>query len=91
MKDMLPDPEKVKNAHDYTLFDIYETDPYAGKVQVYYEYDQGDGWNHSIVFLGKADPSIRKALHIPEEMQVFCYAGQGHGVAEDSGGPGGWE
>lgn len=91
LKDAYPDPDKVKQEAHYTLADIYEGPEYAGKVEVSYEYDHGDSWRHSIAFLGKADPSFRKLMQIPNDMQVICLAGEGHPCAEDSGGPGPWE
>jgi len=64
----------------------------GGKVEVSYEYDHGDSWDHKITFLGKADSNLRKNMQIPaeEKMPVFCLGGEGHPCAEDSGGPGGW-
>lgn len=91
LKDSYPEPEKMKKTTDYKLADIYEGPEYAGKVEVSYEYDHGDGWSHSIAFLGKADPSLRKAMQIPDDLRVVCLAGEGHPCAEDAGGPGGWE
>src|SRR4051794_18535130 len=87
----MDDAEHYKQTSDYTLADIYEGPEYGGKVEVTYEYDMGDGWSHSIAFLGKAHPSMRKAMHIPDEMPVVCLSGEGHPCAEDAGGPGGWD
>ena len=74
--DMYPDPESVKNEADYTLADIYGSEEYGGKVEVSYEYDHGDSWDHQIAFLGRADPSMRKAMYIPDDMEVICLGGE---------------
>ncbi|KAF2140930.1 uncharacterized protein K452DRAFT_42930 [Aplosporella prunicola CBS 121167] len=81
----------VKKASDYTLRDIYEGEEFnKDKIEVQYEYDMGDGWRHHIVFLGRADPSLRRVMGIPPEVKVMCLGGEGHPVAEDSGGKSGW-
>jgi hypothetical protein len=85
------DPEKIKKDTDYTLSYIYDGEEYNGKVQVSSEYDHGDSWNHDIVFLGRADSSMRRQMHIPDELQAVCLGGEGHPCAEDCGGSGGWE
>ena len=51
-----------------------------------FEYDPGDGWEHEITLLGKAHPSLREAMRIPEEQVTFCYAGQGQMTVEACGG-----
>ncbi len=76
MKDAFPDPEGIKLAGEYTLADIYDAEEYRGKVEVSYEYDHGDSWDHQIAFLGRADPNIRKAMRIPDDMQVVCLSGE---------------
>ena len=73
---MYPDPETIKKETDYTLADIYGSEEYGGKVEVSYEYDHGDNWEHQIAFLGRADPSMRTAMHIPDDMQVICLGGE---------------
>jgi hypothetical protein len=75
-KDLYPQPEKCRKTTDYTLADIFDGDEYKGKVDVSYEYDHGDSWDHEILFLGRADPSLRKALKIPDEVKAFCFAGE---------------
>jgi len=47
-------------------------------VEVSYEYDHGDSWDHKITFLGKADSNLRKNMQIPaeEKMPVFCLGGE---------------
>jgi hypothetical protein len=61
---------------DYTLADIWDKEPYKGNVQVNYEYDHGDSWEHDITFLGKADPGLRKAMGIPLDDPVACLGGE---------------
>lgn len=91
IKDAFPEPEKIKKVSDYTLADIYDGEQYRGKVEVSYEYDHGDSWEHQIVFLGHADPTLRQAMGIPDEMEVVCLGGEGHPCAEDCGSTPGWE
>ena len=66
----------VKEAKDTTLSDIYDSDEFRGKVEVSYQYDHGDGWEHQIAFLGRADPVLRKSMMIPEDVEVVCFAGE---------------
>ncbi|KAF2140855.1 uncharacterized protein K452DRAFT_298936 [Aplosporella prunicola CBS 121167] len=81
----------IKKSAEYKLRDVYGADAYKGKVEIQYEYDMGDSWRHSIVLLGVADPTLRRIMGIPPEVRVVCLGGEGHPVAEDSGGPGGWD
>lgn len=46
-----------------------------------YQYDFGDSWEHLITVIGRGDK-----LEF-----FFCVDGEGHGCAEDAGGPIGWE
>ncbi|KAL2047046.1 hypothetical protein N7G274_001064 [Stereocaulon virgatum] len=46
-----------------------------------YEYDFEHGWEHAITFLGR----------VPSTGKFLCVDGEGHGAAEDAGGPFGWE
>ena len=44
-----------------------------------YEYDHGDGWDHQIILLGRAVPSWRKVLHVPDEYadkHAVCLGGE---------------
>jgi hypothetical protein len=91
MKDAYPNPEEVKNETDFTLADIYASEEYGGKVEVTYEYDHGDSWLHDIAFLGHADPTLRKVMGVPDELEAFCLGGEGHPAAEDCGSSPGWE
>lgn len=83
--------EKMKDESDYTLADILEKEEYKGKTTMTYEYDMGDGWEHEIFVLGRADDNLGKALGLKDRQRVLCIAGEGHACAEDCGGPGGWE
>ena len=76
-----PDPESIKKEGQCTLADIYASEEYGGKVEVSYSYDHGDGWDHEIAFLGRADPSMRKAMHIPDDMQAICLNGEVRNVS----------
>jgi hypothetical protein len=48
---------------------------------IQYEYDFGDMWKHKIELIGR----------VPATNTFECTAGEGHGVAEDAGGPTGWQ
>ncbi|OCL13402.1 hypothetical protein AOQ84DRAFT_385428 [Glonium stellatum] len=91
MKDAYPNPERIKKVTDYTLADIYDGELNQGKLEILYEYDHGDGWEHSIVFLGCSDPRLRQSMGIPDDMDAVCLGGEGRPCAEDCGGPPGWE
>ena len=41
-----------------------------------YEYDFGDGWEHEIMFLGREDPGLRKAMMIPDDRHAVCLGGE---------------
>src|SRR5438046_350676 len=75
MKDDILDFE-IRKSSNYTLADIYDGDGYRGKVKISYEYDYGDNWDHQITFLGRAYPSMRKAMGIPNNMRVLCLGGE---------------
>lgn len=75
-EDSFSDPEPIKKTSDLTLADIWDSGDYRGKVEVGYEYDHGDGWEHQMVFLGRADPTMRKAMNIPDELKAVCLGGE---------------
>ncbi|KAL8738321.1 MAG: hypothetical protein Q9181_000864 [Wetmoreana brouardii] len=84
--------EDVKAEAEYTLADILENEEYKGKTRLIYEYDMGDGWNHEIFHLGRADENMGKAMGLDEfNQRIACIAGEGHPCAEDCGGTSGWE
>ncbi|KAF1811387.1 hypothetical protein P152DRAFT_459783 [Eremomyces bilateralis CBS 781.70] len=76
---------------EHTLADIYESEEYRNRLSLQYTYDTGDNWMHELIFLGSAPPTLNAAIDIPETIKVVCLGGQGHPVAEDCGGAGGWE
>ncbi|KAK5120332.1 hypothetical protein LTR85_006271 [Meristemomyces frigidus] len=66
----------------------------ADGIDVMYEYDLGDGWEHKIEFLGIADKGLdgeMRQFGVKEGQHSFCLDGDGHPCAEDCGGPMGWE
>jgi len=65
------------------LSDVFEDEKYKNKCLVY-TYDFGDGWEHSILLLGRVDQAVSSDF-------IFCIGGEGAPVAEDVGGPPGWE
>ncbi|OXV10960.1 hypothetical protein Egran_01279 [Elaphomyces granulatus] len=80
-----------RNEKDWTLADFYDGEVYPDGVDVSYTYDMGDWWDHSIDFLGRADPNLRRTAGIPSGVKVACLGGEGHPGAEDCGGAAGWE
>ena len=79
LRDMLT--EEIREGKDTTLADIYDGDEFKGKAEILYQYDHGDGWEHQISFLGRADPMLRKSMMIPEDMEVVCLGGEVCGFA----------
>ena len=69
---MFNNAEQFKQEADYTLADLYRSEEYGSKVEVTYEYDYGDSWEHRIVFVGREEPSMRKAMRIPDDLPVVC-------------------
>lgn len=91
-EEALIDPEEgeeMKADSTVSLADVFENDPYKGRTTMMYEYDMGDGWEHEIILLGRADAALGKRMGI--EQEIVCVDGQGHGCAEDCGGAAGWE
>ena len=78
LADVLEEDEKEQLAADYTLSDVYDADQYRDKVEVLYEYDMGDGWEHDILFLGKESASLRNAISVPAErfQEAICLGGE---------------
>ncbi|KAK5123124.1 hypothetical protein LTR85_003322 [Meristemomyces frigidus] len=63
-------------------------------VEVLYEYDLGDGWEHTIEFLGTAADDLDTQSFergVGEGQHSFCVDGAGHGITEDCGGEMAWE
>ena len=74
---------------EWTLADVYEKPEWEGKVKITYEYDMGDNWEHDICLLGRQESGSWQQMHITSDMRALCLTGNGHPVAEDSGGCGG--
>lgn len=62
LDDAFEEDPKVQAATEYSLKDVYDSDEYGDKIEVLYEYDMGDGWEHSILFLGKERSGLRMAV-----------------------------
>lgn len=91
---------EVEDESKWTLRDVIEKEEWDGKpvskadVHLMYEYDMGDGWEHQIQLLGRAEKGLHAALTgLPEEkaQKVLCVSGEGHPCAEDCGSEPGWE
>lgn len=68
--------------------------PECGRTDVVYEYDNGDGWEHTIEFLGVAASDLHERFFnqgVKAGQHSFCLQGAGHGSLEDCGGLMGWE
>ena len=62
-----------------------------GQVQIDYEYDHGDSWEHQITLLGRATKNLHRVVAADDIDGVICLGGEGHPCAEDCGGAPGWE
>ncbi|KAL8869716.1 MAG: hypothetical protein Q9174_004062 [Haloplaca sp. 1 TL-2023] len=90
---------KAQNEGNWTLRDVFERKEWetedggktTGEIHVRYEHDMGDGWNHQIVLLGRAEKELHKVLGGGEDTPVLCIGGEGHPCAEDCGGSVGWD
>ncbi|KAL2066418.1 hypothetical protein VTL71DRAFT_2489 [Oculimacula yallundae] len=98
--DMVAHPVKI--ADEMPLSRIYDAKKYKGKVQMLYEYDLGAGWEHQITLLGRADPSLVRAMQVSNlrvttgvehsnQAKVMCLSGEGGPLKEDCGGTHGWD
>jgi hypothetical protein len=78
LEDALEEDEKEQLAADYTLADIYDAEKYKDKVEVLYEYDMGDGWEHDVLFLGKESVSLRDTISAPAHrvQGALCLGGE---------------
>ncbi|CAF9927753.1 MAG: hypothetical protein HETSPECPRED_006672 [Heterodermia speciosa] len=61
------------------------------RLGITYEYDMGDGWEHQIILMGRADPGLHRTLGVEGDVAVVCLSGEGHPCAEDCGSAPGWE
>jgi hypothetical protein len=78
LADVLEEDEKEQLAADYTLADVYDADQYRDKVEVLYEYDMGDGWEHDVLFLGKESAGLRNTISVPAQrfQEAICLGGE---------------
>jgi Plasmid pRiA4b ORF-3-like protein len=74
---------KVADEMTTKLSDVFENEKYKNKC-IDYTYDMGDSWEHSVLLFGRAEEAASSD-------SIFCIGGEGAPVAEDVGGPPGWE
>ncbi|KAI4263441.1 MAG: hypothetical protein L6R42_001413 [Xanthoria sp. 1 TBL-2021] len=91
---------KPRNERNWTLRDVFERKEWdledgtktTGQIHLRYEYDMGDGWDHQIVLLGRAEKGLHNLLGGGADTpKVLCIGGEGHPCAEDCGSEPGWE
>lgn len=79
---MYPDlaPEmaaKTRDATKFKLSDVFEDEQYRGKVDLLYQYDMGDSWDHRMTFLGVEAPGVRRAMtEGAKHSQAICIGGE---------------
>ncbi len=78
MQESMPDrKDTFKDAAKWRLCDIFEKDEYRDKVNLIYEYDFGDSWEHQISFIGVESPGLRMSLMADAEYNFpVCFAGE---------------
>ncbi|OJJ48538.1 hypothetical protein ASPZODRAFT_14669 [Penicilliopsis zonata CBS 506.65] len=76
--DMMMGP--TRDSSKVKLFQVLDNSTTKGKT-IHYLYDLGDGWEHVVTCTGRSDAT----------QHISCLEGEGHGCAEDVGGPLGWE
>ncbi|KAI4126853.1 MAG: hypothetical protein LQ338_003526 [Usnochroma carphineum] len=91
----------VQDENRWTLRDVFEKKEWDGtavasgaELQIIYEYDHGDSWEHQITLLGRAEKGLHSALTglpVEKAQKVLCISGEGHPCAEDCGSAPGWE
>lgn len=69
-----------KETTEIQLYQVFDSPQYRG-LPVMYQYDFGDNWYHDITLIRRTD-----ATNI-----FLCTDGEGHGCAEDVGGPWVWD
>lgn len=92
---------KPQNEDEWTLREVYERNEWdkedgtktTGQIYLRYEYNIGDGWDHTIILLGRAEKGLHQVLAGREDNvpSILCSGGQGHPCAEDRGGQFGWD
>lgn len=89
---MFPDETATVISSEITLAEVYQRPDLKDVVDIRYEYDMGDGWDHSIALVGRSNPLVHNLqIGAPGEAKILCIAGEGHACAEDCGGGMGWE
>ena len=98
--DMGIEPKPQAEA-DWTLEDVFEKQDWKdeegnpieadGPIQLQYEYDMGDSWQHQITLLGRADKHLHESLGGKGAPKGLCLGGEGHPCAEDCGSEPGWQ
>jgi hypothetical protein len=73
--------QKTQLVTDYALRDVFDSVEYKDKIEVLYEYDMGDGWEHDILFLGKESGGLRMAIAGPavavqRDGRAVCLGGE---------------
>ncbi|KAI4216729.1 MAG: hypothetical protein LQ349_009086 [Xanthoria aureola] len=86
---------KPQNEEEWTLREVYERNEWdkedgtktTGQIYLRYEYNIGDGWDHTIILLGRAEKGLHQVLAGREDNvpSILCSGGQGHPCAEDCG------
>lgn len=61
-----PEPEEEGK---YSLADVFEKEEWKGKIEMTYEYDMGDSWEHEITLLGRADAHLGESMSFNETGQ----------------------
>jgi len=74
------------DADKVTLSDVWGHEVCRG-MSMWYEYDYGENWQHSIHLVGEENADLGPAMGIPRDQEVWCLSGEGHpwpeGLHED--------
>jgi len=81
LADAFEEDPKMQLMTDYSLRDVYDREEYRDKIEVLYEYDMGDGWEHQVLFLGKESAGLRMAIAGPgragrRDGRAVCLGGE---------------